>query len=67
MNYEHRKELDGESIFWRRGTVKYDIGVLGIEYFRNKGHYHWEEEGDIFGRYKEQNEEERYLSGQYYC
>ena len=54
INDEHRLEDKNERIKWTHGEVAYKGDQLKAQLFGGIGHYHWEEEGDMFQLYPEQ-------------
>lgn len=60
INDEHRLKSEGQKMKWTKGEVAYRTDRLKISLFGGIGHYHWEEEGDLFQLYPEQFDIDNY-------
>lgn len=60
INDEHRLEAEKKKIKWTKGEIAYRTDRLKMSLFGGIGHYHWEEEGDLFQLYPEQFDVENY-------
>ncbi|MDD5259997.1 MAG: OmpA family protein [bacterium] len=54
INDEHRLKHDGQKIKWTRGELAYKGDRFQASLNGGIGHYHWENEGDMFQLYPEQ-------------
>lgn len=61
VNFENRLHADDKNFAWTRANITYNDDWWTLQYYRNIGHYHWGDKGDLFNLYPEQNETEKYL------
>lgn len=54
INDEHRLKDQGKKVKWTRGEIFYNGDRLKAQLFGGIGHYHWQDQGDLFQLYPEQ-------------
>ncbi|MDD5132622.1 MAG: OmpA family protein [bacterium] len=54
INDEHRLDYNSQKIKWTRGELSYKGDQFQMSLNGGLGHYHWENEGDMFQLYPEQ-------------